>query len=426
MNFIEELTWRGMIHDIMPGTEEKLRGQGVCGYVGFDPTASSLQIGNLVAIMLLVQFQRAGHKPLALVGGATGMIGDPSGKSEERNLLSVDEIQYNLECFKKQLARFLDFGTSGNKAEIVNNFDWFKGVSFLDFLRDAGKHLTVNYMMAKDSVQSRLETGLSFTEFSYQLLQAYDFYWLYKNKNCVLQMGGSDQWGNITAGCELVRRKAGGEAFALTCPLLTKADGTKFGKSAAGEKVWLDPALTSPYRFYQFWLNSTDDDARRFIKIFTLLSQEEIAAICAEHDAAPHLRPLQKALARDITVRVHSQTDWAAAVEASAILFGEGTADSLRKLSETDLLGMFEGVPQATIVRAELDAGINIVDFMTQKTGMLPSKGEAKRLIQNGGVSVNKAKVPDPDYTVNADCLLNGKHILVQKGKKNYVLVTVA
>jgi tyrosyl-tRNA synthetase len=426
MNFIEELTWRGMIHDIMPGTEEKLRGQSVCGYVGFDPTASSLQIGNLVAIMLLVQFQRAGHKPLALVGGATGMIGDPSGKSEERNLLSVDAIQYNLECFKKQLARFLDFGTSGNKAEIVNNFDWFKGVSFLDFLRDAGKHLTVNYMMAKDSVQSRLETGLSFTEFSYQLLQAYDFYWLYENKNCVLQMGGSDQWGNITAGCELVRRKAGGEAFALTCPLLTKADGTKFGKSAAGEKVWLDPALTSPYRFYQFWLNSTDDDARRFIKIFTLLSQEEIAAICAEHDAAPHLRPLQKALARDITVRVHSQTDWAAAVEASAILFGEGTADSLRRLSETDLLAMFEGVPQATIVRTELDAGVNIVDFLTQKTGMLPSKGEAKRLIQNGGVSVNKAKVPDPDYTVNADCLLNGKHILVQKGKKNYVLVTVA
>jgi tyrosyl-tRNA synthetase len=425
MNFIEELTWRGMIHDIMPGTEEKLRGQSVCGYVGFDPTASSLQIGNLVAIMLLVQFQRAGHKPLALVGGATGMIGDPSGKSEERNLLSVDEIQYNLECFKKQLARFLDFGTGGNKAEIVNNFDWFKGVSFLDFLRDAGKHLTVNYMMAKDSVQSRLETGLSFTEFSYQLLQAYDFYWLYKNKNCVLQMGGSDQWGNITAGCELVRRKAGGEAFALTCPLLTKADGAKFGKSAAGEKVWLDPALTSPYRFYQFWLNSTDDDARRFIKIFTLLSQEEIAAICAEHDAAPHLRPLQKALARDITVRVHSQTDWEAAVEASAILFGEGTADSLRKLSETDLLAMFEGVPQATVVRAELDAGINIVDFLTQKTGMLPSKGEAKRLTQNGGVSVNKAKVPDLDYTVNADCLLNGKHILVQKGKKNYVLVTV-
>ena len=423
MNFIEELTWRGMIHDIMPGTEEKLKGQSVVGYVGFDPTASSLQIGNLVAIMLLVQFQAAGHKPLALVGGATGMIGDPSGKSEERNLLSVDEIQHNLECFKKQLGRFLDFTGGANKAEIVNNYDWFKGVSFLDFLRDAGKHLTVNYMIAKDSVKSRLESGISFTEFSYQLLQAYDFYWLYKNKSCVVQMGGSDQWGNITAGCELIRRKAGGEAYALTCPLLLKSDGAKFGKSAAGEKIWLDASMTSPYKFYQFWLNSSDEDARRFIKIFTLLSQEKITAICAEHDAAPHIRPLQKALAKDITIRVHSQADWEGAVEASAILFGEGTTESLKKLSEQDLLAMFEGVPKASIAKAELEGGINIVEFLSTKCGILPSKGEAKRLIQNGGVSLNKVKIPDLEYKVQSDSLLNGKYILVQKGKKNYVLV---
>jgi tyrosyl-tRNA synthetase len=422
MNFIEELTWRGMVHDIMPGTEEKLSSPGVTGYVGFDPTASSLQIGNLVAIMLLVQFQRAGHKPIALVGGATGMVGDPSGKSEERNLLSLDEIQYNLGCFQKQLAKFLDFtGTSG--AQIVNNYDWFKGVSFLEFLRDVGKHLTVNYMMAKDSVQSRLEGGISFTEFSYQLLQAYDFYWLYKNKNCTLQMGGSDQWGNITAGCELVRRKAGGDAYALTCPLLTKADGTKFGKSAAGEKIWLDPAMTSPYRFYQFWLNCTDEDARRFIKIFTLLSHEEIDAICSRHEAAPHTRPLQKALAKDITIRVHSTADWEAAVEASSILFGDGTTDALKKVSEKDLLAMFEGVPQAKIPRTELEAGIPIVELLTAKCSIVPSKGEAKRLIQNGGIFINKEKVADPAAVVKTDSLLNGKYILAQKGRKNYVLI---
>jgi tyrosyl-tRNA synthetase len=423
MNFIEELTWRGMIHDIMPGTAEKCAAPGACGYVGFDPTASSLQIGNLVAIMLLVQFQRAGHKPIALVGGATGMIGDPSGKSEERNLLSLDEIQFNLGCFKKQLTKFLDFsGDSG--AEIVNNYDWFKGVSFLEFLRDVGKHLTVNYMMAKDSVQSRMESGISFTEFSYQLLQAYDFYWLYTNKNCTLQMGGSDQWGNITAGCELVRRKAGGEAFALTCPLLTRADGAKFGKSAAGEKIWLDPNMTSPYRFYQFWLNCTDEDARRFIKIFTLHSQEEINAICGEHDAAPHTRPLQKALAKDITIRVHSRADWEAVVEASSILFGEGTTDALKKVSEKDLLAMFEGVPQATIAKTELEAGINIVELLTAKCNVVPSKGEAKRLIQNGGIFINKEKIVDANVIIKADSLLDGKYILAQKGKKNYVLVT--
>jgi tyrosyl-tRNA synthetase len=423
MTFIEELKWRGMIHDIMPGTEELLQRQKIAGYVGFDPTAASLQIGNLVAIMLLVQFQAAGHTPVALVGGATGMIGDPSGKSEERTLLSVDEIQHNLECFKKQLAKFLDFSSGANGARMVNNYDWFENVRFLDFLRDVGKHLTVNYMIAKDSVQSRLESGISFTEFSYQLLQAYDFYWLYKNESCLLQMGGSDQWGNITAGCELIRRKAGGEAFALTCPLLTKADGTKFGKSAAGEKIWLDPSMTSPYRFYQFWLNSTDEDARRFIKIFTLLSREEIDAVCAEHDAAPHTRPLQKALAKDITIRVHSEADWQAAVESAAVLFGEGTTEALKKLSEQDLLSMFEGVPQVSIAKTELAGGANIVDFLSAKTSILASKGEAKRLIQNGGVSINKMKVSDAAFSVTSDLLLNGKYILVQKGKKNYVLV---
>ena len=423
MNFIEELKWRGMIHDIMPGTEELLQQRKVTGYVGFDPTAASLQIGNLVAIMLLVQFQRAGHMPIALVGGATGMIGDPSGKSEERNLLSVDEIRFNLECFKKQLSKFLDFSSGSNRAIIVNNYDWFKDVQFLDFLRDAGKHLTVNYMIAKDSVKSRLESGISFTEFSYQLLQAYDFYWLYKNNDCVLQMGGSDQWGNITAGCELIRRKDGAEAFALTCPLLTKSDGTKFGKSAAGEKIWLDPAMTSPYRFYQFWLNCADDDARRFIRIFTLLSREEIEGICRQHDAAPHERPLQKALARDITVRVHSEADWRTAVESSSVLFGEGTTEALKKLSEQDLLSMFEGVPQVSIAKSELEGGANIVDFLSVKTSILASKGEAKRLIQNGGVSVNKMKVADAAFSVTSDLLLNGKYILVQKGKKNYVLV---
>ncbi len=411
-----------MIHDIMPGTQERLAQPVSTGYVGFDPTAASLQVGNLVAIMLLVQFQRAGHKPLALVGGATGMIGDPSGKSEERNLLSIDEIRYNIGCFKKQLSKLLDF-SGQNAAEIVNNYDWFKDVSFLEFLRDVGKHLSVNYMIAKDSVQSRLENGLSFTEFSYQLLQAYDFYWLYTNKKCIFQMGGSDQWGNITAGCELVRRKAGGEAFALTCPLFTKSDGTKFGKSAAGEKIWLDPDMTSPYKFYQFWLNCPDDDARRFIKIFTLLSQEEIMGISAEHDAAPHTRPLQKALAKEITIRVHSRQDWETAVETSSILFGDGTTDSLKKLSEKDLLAVFEGVPQATIAKTELEAGINIIDLLTVKCNVVATKGEAKRLIQNGGIFINKEKVADATFIINANLLLNGKYVLAQKGRKNYVLI---
>ncbi len=415
-----------MIHDIMPGTEERLAEKTAVGYVGFDPTASSLQIGNLAAIMLLVHFQRAGHKPIALVGGATGMIGDPSGKSAERNLLSVEEIRGNLEHFKVQLAKFLEFGSGSNAAEIVNNFDWTSGLGLLDFLRDIGKHLTVNYMMAKDSVHKRLESGLSFTEFSYQLLQGFDFLWLYKNKSCVLQMGGADQWGNITAGCELIRRKVGGEAFALTCPLLTKADGTKFGKSEAGEKIWLDPAMTSPYKFYQFWLNVGDDEALRYLKVFTVLSQEEIEAIRARHLAAPHDRPLQKALAKDITTRVHSGADCQTAMEASALLFGEGTSEALKRLSEKDLLNVFEAVPHFTIARTELENGVPLIDFLAVKTAIFSSKGEAKRMLMGGGVCINKERVSDPASAVTTGALLQGRYVVVQKGKKNYYLVTAA
>jgi tyrosyl-tRNA synthetase len=414
-----------MIHDIMPGTEERLSEKMTAGYVGFDPTASSLQIGNLAAIMLLVHFQRAGHKPIALVGGATGMIGDPSGKSEERKLLSMDEIQSNLEHFKSQLMKFLDFGGGPNPAEIVNNHDWMSPMGVLDFLRDVGKHLTVNYMLAKDSVQKRLESGLSFTEFSYQLLQGYDFYWLYKNKACVFQMGGADQWGNITAGCELIRRKAAGDAFALTCPLITKADGTKFGKSAAGEKIWLDPSMTSPYKFYQFWLNVSDDEALRYIKIFTLLSHEEIEAIRRRHLAAPHDRPLQKELAREITVRVHSEEQYRMAVQASGILFGEGTPEALKAFSESDLLIVFEEVPRFVVAKSEVEAGIPIVDFLSVKTSVFPSKGEARRMLQGGGVFINKEKVGDPGYSITPEALLRNRYIVVQKGKKNYYLVKV-
>jgi tyrosyl-tRNA synthetase len=373
--------------------------------------------------MLLVHFQRAGHKPLALVGGATGMIGDPSGKSEERKLLTLDEIQYNLERFKIQLSKFLDFGKGANAAEIVNNYDWFKDISFLEFLRDVGKHLSINYMIAKDSVQSRMATGISFTEFSYQLLQGYDFYWLYKNKNCDFQMGGSDQWGNITAGCELIRRKAQGNAFALTCPLITKADGTKFGKSEGGEKVWLDPAMTSPYKFYQVWLNVTDEEALKYLKVFSVLSQEEIQSIQAAHAAAPHLRALQKALAKEVTVRVHSEADFTTAVESSEILFGEGTTEALKRLSENDLLSIFEGVPQFTIAKSEIEQGIGIIELLAGKTTIIASKGEAKRLIQNGGVFVNKAKIVDGAATITACDLLINRYIVVQKGKKNYYLV---
>jgi tyrosyl-tRNA synthetase len=423
MNFVQELTWRGMIHDIMPGTEARLNEKSTAGYIGFDPTAASLQIGNLAAIMLLVHFQRAGHKPIALVGGATGMIGDPSGKSEERNLLSLDTIQNNIIGFKRQLSKFLDFGAAGNAAEIVNNFDWFSGIGLLDFLRDIGKRLTVNYMLAKDSVQKRLESGLSFTEFSYQLLQGYDFLWLYKNKSCVFQMGGADQWGNITAGCELIRRTGEGEAFALTCPLLTKADGTKFGKSEAGEKIWLDPAMTSPYKFYQFWLNVADNEALRYLKVFTFLSKEEIDAIYSEHGKAPQDRPLQKALAKDITIRVHSEADYTTAVEASSILFGEGNCDALKRLSENDLLMIFEGVPHYTIAKTELEAGIPIIDFLATKTTIFASKGEARRMLLNGGIFINKEKISDPAALIKTDFLLNGSYIVAQKGKKNHYLV---
>ncbi len=422
-DFIGELRWRGMVHNMTAGAEQRLARGMTTGYAGFDPTAPSLQVGNLAAIMLLVHFQRAGHKPLALVGGATGMVGDPSGKSEERPLMTPDEVQYNLGRFKAQLERFLDFGSGENAAEIVNNYDWFEQMRFLDFLRDVGKYLTVSYMMAKDSVQTRLEAGISFTEFSYQLLQGYDFYWLYTNKNCVLQMGGSDQWGNITAGTELVRRKAQGEAYALTCPLITRADGTKFGKSAAGEKLWLDPAMTSPYRFYQFWLNCSDQDASRFLRVFTLLSEEEVAALEAEHEAAPHQRPLQKALARDVTVRVHSADDFQAAVAASEILFGKATASTLRGLPEKSFLEVFEGIPRARVNRDRVAGGVSVIDLLSEHTGFFGSKGEVRRLLRAGGLSVNKEKTADENAAVDSSNLINDKYILIQKGKKNYYLV---
>jgi tyrosyl-tRNA synthetase len=423
MSIIQELTWRGMIHDVTPGAEEKLDKEKITVYAGFDPTATSLQLGNFVPIMLLVHFQRAGHRPLALVGGATGMIGDPSGKSEERTLLSVEQVHHNMDCIRKQLTKFLDFSSSGNGAELVNNYDWFKDFKFLDFLREVGKHLTVNYMIAKESVKQRMEAGISFTEFSYQLLQAYDFCWLYRNKQCTFQVGGSDQWGNITAGTELIRRMEGGEAHALTCPLMTKSDGTKFGKSEDGEKIWLDPEKTSPYRFYQFWLNQADEDARRFIRIFTLLSRDEIDSLTAEHEKAPHLRPLQKALARDVTIRVHSEADYQKAIETSEILFGEGTTEKLRTLPERDFLTAFEGVPQSVVARSEFERGINVIDLLGEKTRIFTSKGEARRMVSGGGVSINKSKVADHSIIVSADSLLNGKYVLVQKGKKNYHII---
>jgi tyrosyl-tRNA synthetase len=424
MGFIEELKWRGMIQSITPGAAEKLAPGGCTGYAGFDPTAPSLHIGHLIPIMLLVHFQRGGNRPIALVGGATGMIGDPSGKSEERNLLPIDTIRHNQERLRLQLGRFLDF--SGNcAAEIVNNYDWFAEVRFLDFLRDIGKHLTVNYMAAKDSVKGRWENGISFTEFSYQLLQAYDFYWLYTNKKCVLQMGGSDQWGNITSGAELIRRMSGGEAHALTCPLLTRADGGKFGKSEGGENVWLDPAMTSPYKFYQYWLNCTDDDAPRLLRMFTLLPQDEIKDLEAGHAKAPHERPLQKALAREMTVLIHSLQDYEAAVEASGILFGEGTTESLRRLSEKDFLAVFEGVPQADVPKSLLDAGIPVIELVSDRAKLFASRGEAKRMIQQGGLSINKEKISDPNATVTGEFLLNGRYLLLQKGKKSYCVVKV-
>jgi len=425
MNFINELNWRGMIHDMMPGTEEQLQKEMTAAYVGIDPTADSLHIGHLVSVMMLKHFQECGHKPIALLGGATGMIGDPSGRSDERVLLEEDVLRHNQEGIKNQLLKFLDFDAHReNCTEMVNNYDWMKEFGFLGFLRDVGKHLTVNYMMAKDSVQKRLETGISFTEFSYQLVQAYDFYYLYQNKNCKLQMGGSDQWGNITAGTELIRRKCGGEAFALTCPLITKADGGKFGKTEEGT-VWLDPRYTSPYKFYQFWLNVSDDDAEKYIKIFTRLPKEEIDHLTAQHRDAPHTRVLQKRLGQEVTGMVHSKEDYETAVEAAQILFGKGTAESLKKLSEDDLMTVFEGVPQFDVSRAELDKGINILDLLAVRTAVFPSKGEARRMIKAGGVSINKERITNTEETVLSEVLLNNKYILVQRGKKNYFLLKV-
>ena len=427
MNFVEELKWRGMVHNMMPGTEELLKKEMVTAYLGIDPTADSLHIGHLCGVMMLRHFQRCGHKPLALVGGATGMIGDPSGKSQERNLLDEETLRHNQECIKRQLGKFLDFESDAlNKAELVNNYDWMKDFTFLEFARTVGKHITVNYMMAKDSVQKRLNgearDGLSFTEFTYQLLQGYDFLHLYETRNCKLQLGGSDQWGNITTGAELIRRTNGGEVYALTCPLVTKADGTKFGKTESGN-VWLDPRYTSPYKFYQFWLNVSDEDAERYIKIFTSLTKEEIDALIAEHKQAPHLRALQKRLAKEVTVMVHSEEDYNAAVEASGILFGNATSEALKKLDEDTLLSVFEGVPQFEVAKAEIEAGIKAVDLFTEKAAIFPSKGEMRKMVQGGGVSLNKEKLSAFDQTVTAADLLDGKYLLVQRGKKNYYLI---
>ena len=428
-NFIEELRWRGMIHDMIPGTEEQLLKECTSAYLGIDPTADSLHIGHLVGVMMLRHLQRAGHRPLALIGGATGMIGDPSMKSAERNLLDEETLRHNQECIKRQLAKFLDFDSGApNAAVLVNNYDWMKDYSFLAFIRDIGKHITVNYMMAKDSVKKRLNgensAGMSFTEFSYQLLQGYDYLYLYRNYGCRLQMGGSDQWGNITTGTELIRRKEGGEAYALVCPLITKADGGKFGKTESGN-VWLDPARTSPYAFYQFWLNVNDADAARYNKIFTTLGQEEIAQLEQEQAAAPHLRPLQKRLAEELTTLVHSRADYEAAVSASSILFGQGTKEQLQALDEGTLLSVFEGVPQFEVSRDTLSSGVKIADLLTEQAAVLPSKGELRKLIAAGGLSLNKEKVTSPEDLVGTEHLIAGRFLLVQRGKKNYYLLIV-
>ncbi len=427
MNFVDELQWRGMIHDIMPGTKEQLDKELTSAYVGIDPTADSLHIGHLVGVMMLKHFQIAGHKPIALVGGATGMIGDPSGKSQERNLLDEPTLRHNQECLKIQLSKFLDFESDApNAAEMVNNYDWMKDFTFLNFIRDIGKHITVNYMMSKDSVKKRLDSdsgsGMSFTEFTYQLVQGTDFLHLYQTRNTKLQMGGSDQWGNITTGTELIRRKTGGEAFALTCPLIKKADGTKFGKTESGN-VWLDAKLTSPYKFFQFWLNTSDEDGAKYIKIFTLLSEEEIAQLVAKHAEEPHLRLLQKRLAEEVTVMVHSREDYDLAVEASQILFGQGTAELLNKLDEATFLSVFEGVPQYKISSKELEAGIKVVDLLAEKAMVFPSKGELRRTVQGNGLSINKEKISDSELIINHNSLIGKKYLLVQKGKKNYFLL---
>ncbi len=427
MNFVEELTWRGMIHDITPGTEEQLQKEMTAAYVGIDPTAESLHIGHLVSVMMLKHFQIAGHKPIALVGGATGMIGDPSGKSAERNLLDEQALRHNEACLKKQLAKFLDFESdAANAAELVNNYDWMKDFTFLEFIRDIGKHITVNYMMAKDSVKKRLgeeaSTGLSFTEFTYQLVQGTDFLHLYREKNCKLQMGGSDQWGNITTGTELIRRKEGGEAFALTCPLITKADGGKFGKTESGN-VWLDPKLTTPYKFYQFWLNVSDADAGKYIKIFTLLSKAEVMGLVKEQEAAANLRPLQKRLAKEVTCMVHGEDEYSKAVDASEILFGNATTESLAKLDKETFLSVFEGVPTYEVDRAKLDPGVPVVELLATETKAFPSKGDLRRTIKGNGLSLNKAKLTDQEYLVTGADLINGSYLVVQKGKKNYTII---
>lgn len=429
MNFVEELSWRGMIHDIMPGTEEMLKKEMATAYVGIDPTADSLHIGHLVSVMMLKHFQVCGHRPVVLIGGATGMIGDPSMKNAERNLLDEATLRHNQESIKKQLSHFLDFESDiPNRAAMVNNYDWMKDISFLDFIRDVGKHITVNYMMAKDSVKKRLSgdarEGLSFTEFTYQLVQGFDFLHLYKYNNCRLQMGGSDQWGNITTGTELIRRIEGGEAFALTCPLITKADGGKFGKTESGN-VWLDSERTSPYQFYQFWLNTSDEDAEKYIKIFTLLSREEYEALVEEHNQAPHARALQKRLAEEVTVMVHGREAYDFAFEASQILFGKGATETLQKMDEKTLLSVFEGVPVFDVPLSTIEAGISVIDLLSEAAAIFPSKGETRRTIAGGGVSINKEKVSNPDQQLDASFLLNGKYLLVQKGKKNYSLLVV-
>ncbi|MEM7085362.1 MAG: tyrosine--tRNA ligase [Bacteroidota bacterium] len=428
-NFVEELQWRGMIHDVMPDTETHLLEQMRSAYIGFDPTADSLHIGNLVPIMLLAFFQRSGHKPVALVGGATGMIGDPSGKSNERNLLDEATLRHNQECVRAQLSQFLEFDSGAdNEAVMVNNYDWMKDFSFLDFIRDVGKHITINYMMAKDSVKNRIsgegQEGMSFTEFTYQLVQGYDFLHLYQNNNCTLQMGGSDQWGNITTGTELIRRIGGGKGFALTCPLITKSDGSKFGKSEGGN-IWLDTKRTSPYKFYQYWLNTSDDDAERYIKIFTFLDKQTIDKLVAEHTEAPHLRLLQKRLAKEVTLTVHSEEDYENAIKASGILFGKSTSQDLKTLDSATFLEIFDGVPQAEVAASEIENGLDIIAALAVKTGFLKSNGEARRALKENSISVNKEKVSD-SFSVTSEDLINDQFVLLQRGKKNYFIIKVS